>query len=77
MGYFKNLDANAPADTPLPDAPEPSPAYVAALYARLYAKCDALMNPAQAEDDDPVCVCGVYRSEHALCGCGEWERRRL
>lgn len=28
------------------------------------------------EDDDPQCVCGVYRSEHALCGCGEWERRR-
>lgn len=27
-------------------------------------------------DDDPQCVCGVYRSEHALCGCGEWEARR-
>jgi hypothetical protein len=24
--------------------------------------------------DDPQCVCGVYRSEHALCGCGEWQR---
>ncbi len=22
-------------------------------------------------DDDPVCVCGVYLSEHALCGCPE------
>ena len=20
-------------------------------------------------EDDPRCVCGVYRSEHALCGC--------
>ena len=25
------------------------------------------------EDDDPQCVCGVWRSEHALCGCGEWQ----
>ena len=24
-------------------------------------------------DDDPRCVCGVHRSEHLLCGCGEWE----
>jgi hypothetical protein len=22
-------------------------------------------------NDDPVCVCGVPRSEHALCGCDE------
>lgn len=22
-------------------------------------------------DDDPQCDCGVYRSEHALCGCPE------
>jgi len=22
-------------------------------------------------DDDPQCVCGVHRSEHALCGCPE------
>jgi hypothetical protein len=22
-----------------------------------------------AEDDDPRCVCGVYLSEHSLCGC--------
>lgn len=21
--------------------------------------------------DDPVCVCGVAHSEHALCGCAE------
>ena len=27
----------------------------------------------EALDDDPRCVCGVYRSEHALCGCGEWQ----
>lgn len=20
-------------------------------------------------DNDPICVCGVHRSEHALCGC--------
>ena len=32
------------------------------------------------EDDDPRCVCGVYRSEHAMMGCAdgfqtpaEWE----
>ena len=24
--------------------------------------------------DDPICVCGTYLSEHALCGCGDWER---
>lgn len=29
-----------------------------------------------AGDDDPVCVCGTYRSEHALCGCGDWQRAR-
>lgn len=23
------------------------------------------------DDDDPVCVCGTHRSEHALCGCPE------
>lgn len=29
----------------------------------------------QADDDnDPFCVCGTARSEHALCGCGDWER---
>jgi len=34
-------------------------------------------------DDDPVCVCGTHRSEHALCGCPEgfqtpedWRRER-
>lgn len=29
------------------------------------------MAPVGAEDadDDPQCVCGAYRSEHALCGC--------
>jgi hypothetical protein len=26
-----------------------------------------------APDPDPVCVCGTHKSEHALCGCGEWE----
>lgn len=25
----------------------------------------------ETEDDDPRCVCGVYRSEHSLCGCPE------
>lgn len=25
----------------------------------------------EEEDDDPVCVCGTHRSEHALCGCPE------
>ena len=36
-----------------------------------------------AEEIDDVCVCGVYRSEHALCGCPEgfttakaWEREK-
>lgn len=29
------------------------------------------------EDDDPVCVCGVHRSEHKLCGCGEGFQRKL
>lgn len=29
------------------------------------------------EDDDPVCVCGVSRSEHRLCGCGEGFQRVL
>lgn len=24
-----------------------------------------------AYDDDPQCVCGVYRSEHAMMGCSE------
>lgn len=28
------------------------------------------------DHEDPACVCGVHRSEHLLCGCGEWERRR-
>lgn len=28
----------------------------------------------ETPDDDPYCVCGVARSEHALCGCGEWQR---
>lgn len=23
------------------------------------------------QDADPVCVCGVARSEHALCGCSD------
>lgn len=27
-------------------------------------------------DDDDRCLCGVHRSEHQLCGCGEWERAR-
>jgi len=27
-------------------------------------------------DDDPRCVCGVHRSEHALCGCEQFERER-
>lgn len=22
-------------------------------------------------DDDPLCVCGVSRSEHFMCGCSE------
>ena len=25
------------------------------------------------EDDDPICVCGVYRSEHAGMGCGNFQ----
>jgi hypothetical protein len=36
----------------------------------------ALANRRNAGDvlgdwDDPVCVCGVHRSEHALCGCSD------
>jgi len=40
-------------------------------------------DPNDEDDDDPRCVCGVYLSEHALCGCPEgfqlptdweWER---
>ena len=27
--------------------------------------------PDVEEDDDPQCVCGVYRSEHAMMGCKE------
>jgi hypothetical protein len=33
-------------------------------------------------DDDPQCVCGTYRSEHAMMGCGnfqtaqQWDRER-
>lgn len=37
----------------------------------------------EVEDDDPRCVCGVYRSEHAAMGCPEgfqtpeqWEAER-
>ena len=40
-------------------------------------------HPEPEENDDPKCVCGVYRSEHALCGCPEgfqspesWEKER-
>lgn len=39
--------------------------------------------PSVEENEDPVCVCGVHRSEHKLCGCGEgfqtpreWEREK-
>lgn len=38
--------------------------------------CDLCPECAEAPnepDNDPICVCGVYRSEHQLCGCGEWE----
>ncbi len=48
-------------------------------YARgvLSAACDEYDNKhREEEEEDPICVCGVYRSEHALCGCGEWQRRR-
>lgn len=31
---------------------------------------------AVGEDDDPQCVCGVHRSEHALCGCPDGFERR-
>lgn len=31
--------------------------------------------PHEEEDDDPVCVCGVYQSEHALCGCPDGFQR--
>lgn len=31
---------------------------------------------AVGEEDDPVCVCGVHRSEHALCGCPDGFERR-
>lgn len=27
--------------------------------------------PTEGEDDDPRCVCGTYKSEHALCGCSD------
>jgi hypothetical protein len=30
----------------------------------------------ETDDGEPVCSCGVYQSEHLLCGCGEWEARR-
>jgi hypothetical protein len=40
-------------------------------------------NPGEDEDDNPQCVCGVYLSEHTLCGCPEgfqtpaqWEKER-
>lgn len=37
----------------------------------------ALRNaPPAVEDDDPVCVCGTHKSEHTLCGCGDFERPR-
>jgi len=26
--------------------------------------------------EDPICVCGVAKSEHALCGCEQFEVRR-
>lgn len=29
---------------------------------------------ALAADDDPICVCGVHRSEHSGMGCEQWER---
>ncbi|MDQ3693180.1 MAG: hypothetical protein M3464_06095 [Chloroflexota bacterium] len=36
-----------------------------------------LMELADGDDDDPICVCGVHRSEHILCGCPDgFERRR-
>lgn len=28
----------------------------------------------ETQDDDPLCVCGVARSEHALCGCEQFEK---
>jgi hypothetical protein len=27
------------------------------------------------DDDDPQCVCGTYRSEHSMMGCGEGFQR--
>lgn len=44
--------------------------------AELEAVEDVYYTSLEEYDDDPQCVCGVYKSEHALCGCGEWERRR-
>jgi hypothetical protein len=42
-----------------------------------YCECGVCMryraeqNEAEEEDDDPRCVCGVYRSEHSMMGCPE------
>jgi len=32
---------------------------------------EVVVAPKEPEDDDPQCVCGVYRSEHAMMGCQE------
>lgn len=37
----------------------------------VYAKDTSVDPDSQDYDDDPRCVCGVYRSEHSLCGCPE------
>lgn len=64
--WGKNPDDASP---PPPDGPC---AHCEAEYAR---QEEETFNRPYFTDDDPECVCGVVRSEHALCGCERFERR--
>ena len=58
-------------------------AYAAMEQARMEESEDVSFCVEPYIDDDPQCVCGVYRSEHSMMGCSEgfqtpeqWERER-
>lgn len=78
-GEIDEDDARALAEFSLADVRE---AYASS---RCAFREDAVVAPSDEDeiDDDPRCVCGVYRSEHAGMGCPEgfqlpeaWARER-
>ncbi len=53
------------------------------LFTQEFAYEDAATATDENTDDDPQCVCGVYRSEHRMLGCPEgfqtaesWDQER-